>query len=203
MNILFWIANYILYHLIHLMIIFVSNYPAYTLIVNLTNENNTLHMGKDTYKSSKIVLIFIYILPFLSILFTYFSDKQLKEFRLKREHNRVLNRNNTTELKYNINCIYNGLWKYSRHPNYLGEILYFVSLHLIELVSTNDIKCYYGIISIMSMFLTASIPMMEEKLLNKYGKEYSEYKKDVCCLISIKAVIILLILGYILHFFIF
>jgi len=57
-----------------------------------------------------------------------------------------------------------GLWKYSRHPNYFGEILFWVSLFLFGLAA--DPGSWWtgiGVVVMVAMFVFASIPMLDER----------------------------------------
>ena len=71
-----------------------------------------------------------------------------------------------------------GLWRYSRHPNYLGEILFWFSLYLM-LVSVNDKMwvLFVGPLLLVILFGFVSIPMMEKHLIAKYP-EYKDYQKQ-------------------------
>ncbi len=57
-----------------------------------------------------------------------------------------------------------GLWRYSRHPNYFGEILFWVSLWLFGLAAAPEIWwTAIGPVAMITMFVFASIPMMDER----------------------------------------
>ncbi len=58
-----------------------------------------------------------------------------------------------------------GLWRWSRHPNYLGEILFWVSLWLfaIQADPTSWWWTAIGPVAMIAMFASASIPMMDER----------------------------------------
>ena len=62
-----------------------------------------------------------------------------------------------------------GLWGWSRHPNYLGELLFWVSLALFGLAASPGDWwfLFLGVIAMLAMFLGASIPMMEERSLER------------------------------------
>ncbi len=75
-----------------------------------------------------------------------------------------------------------GLWKYSRHPNYLGEIMMWLGLFIYCIVYINGI----GLITILSpIYITvllvavSGIPTLEKEYDKRYvnNKEYEEYKK--------------------------
>ena len=70
-----------------------------------------------------------------------------------------------------------GLWKYSRHPNYLGEILMWwgVGIMYVSLVQSHWFTLF-GAVAVTLLFLLVSIPMMEKRELAK-KPEYAEYKK--------------------------
>ena len=81
--------------------------------------------------------------------------------------------------------IRNGLWKYSRHPNYLGEILMWwgVALSVICVAPT----AWYlatGALANTILFLAVSIPMADGRQSRKEG--FAEYKKQTRMLLPIK-----------------
>ncbi len=82
-----------------------------------------------------------------------------------------------------------GLWKYSRHPNYLGEILCWFGIYLYVYSSLPNTYKVVGLLS--PLFITAlllfvsGIPKLEEKADKKWGsdKRYQRYKKKTARLI--------------------
>ena len=97
------------------------------------------------------------------------SDIQMKKFiKVRNDRSEVLNK---------------GLWKYSRHPNYLGEILIWFGVALTLIVS--HLNYWYlaaGSIVNLLMFLFISIPM-EEKHFKAYKPDYEQYKKETSVLL--------------------
>jgi steroid 5-alpha reductase family enzyme len=79
-----------------------------------------------------------------------------------------------------------GLWKYSRHPNYLGEIMMWWGIYLMML-SIDPSKWYFGVGALANtmMFFVISIPMAEKRLaMNKIG--FDDYKARTRMLLPIK-----------------
>jgi steroid 5-alpha reductase family enzyme len=76
-----------------------------------------------------------------------------------------------------------GLWKYSRHPNYLGEILCWLGIYVYVFSSLDLIGRIVGLLSplLITTLLTfiTGIPILEKKADKKWGKikEYILYKK--------------------------
>jgi steroid 5-alpha reductase family enzyme len=62
-----------------------------------------------------------------------------------------------------------GLWAWSRHPNYLGEIGFWLSLALFGIsASPRDAWwLFVGVALMLAMFLGASIPLMEKRSLER------------------------------------
>ncbi len=82
--------------------------------------------------------------------------------------------------------IRNGLWKYSRHPNYLGEIMMWIGVAIMCLGSlTNYWYLCVGAIINTLMFLFISIPMAEKHQASR-KPNFDEYKKQTRMLLPIK-----------------
>ncbi len=81
-----------------------------------------------------------------------------------------------------------GLWKYSRHPNYFGEILCWIGLFIAVLPYLSGLR-YLFIVSpvyITSLLLFVSgIPPLEKRYDQKYGddRKYQQYKSSTSLLI--------------------
>jgi steroid 5-alpha reductase family enzyme len=62
-----------------------------------------------------------------------------------------------------------GLWAWSRHPNYLGEVGFWLSMALFGVsAAPGDLWwLFIGVAVMVAMFLGASIPMMEKRSLQR------------------------------------
>jgi steroid 5-alpha reductase family enzyme len=74
-------------------------------------------------------------------------------------------------------CIYSGVWKYSRHPNYLGEILVWIGLFIAGLQNFHLLNLP-GVLLIIALFISTSIPMMEKHMLAR-TPSYRDYQRSV------------------------
>jgi|TARA_A100001011_G_scaffold200538_1_gene208846 steroid 5-alpha reductase family enzyme len=76
-----------------------------------------------------------------------------------------------------------GLWKYSRHPNYLGEIILWIGVAIIS-YSSLEINQLFTLISPIFTYLllvyVSGINLLEKSGEKKWGnlKEYRKYKKE-------------------------
>ena len=79
----------------------------------------------------------------------------------------------------------NGLWKYSRHPNYLGEILMWWGIGFAVVVTNFELWwLLIGALLNTILFLSTSIPLAEKRQSRKEG--FTEYKKETRYLLPIK-----------------
>jgi steroid 5-alpha reductase family enzyme len=108
----------------------------------------------------------------LAIGLAYIADDQMKKFRMKPENKGKLMRS--------------GLWKYSRHPNYLGEIMTWWGLFFFSLSAGYDQWWMgAGALTVTMMFMVISIPMLEKRELAR-RPDYAAYKKEVPMLLPLK-----------------
>lgn len=85
--------------------------------------------------------------------------------------------------------ISNGLWRYSRHPNYFGEILAWVGLYIVALPSLEGATQILALVS--PLFITyillfvTGVPILEKLADGKWGGDsaYIDYKKRTSVLI--------------------
>jgi steroid 5-alpha reductase family enzyme len=89
------------------------------------------------------------------VAFEWFADNQLRAF--------VLGPKQPGE------TLRNGLWLYSRHPNYLGEIMIWWSLFLFGYAADPEWLTWglIGPVSMTLMFLGVSIPLLEKRSLER------------------------------------
>ncbi|MGH8561291.1 MAG: DUF1295 domain-containing protein, partial [Nevskiales bacterium] len=79
-----------------------------------------------------------------------------------------------------------GLWGWSRHPNYFGEVSFWWGLMLFGLAAAPDQWWWIvpGALSMTAMFLFASIPFMDNRSLER-RPDYAEYMKKVSALVPL------------------
>ncbi len=141
------IINFIGIHLVPTLVVYSCVLPACYLIINEVNAN---------------IFTFIFcILAIFSASIQGISDIQMHKYRKNKA---------TTFIR-------EGLWKYSRHPNYLGEIMMWWNIGLLSVLTLNNMSyLLIGAILNTCLFMFVSIPLAENKQSVKEG--YEEYKKE-------------------------
>lgn len=138
-------------HLFQTLQIFLGMLPLYPAITEYGGETNGLDILALAVSLSGVVISLI-------------ADEQLRIFKKR----------NTNPQAF----IKTGLWKLSRHPNYVGECIYWLGIFFIGFNANADYwwTCV-GAVSMYLMFRIISIPMMEKRLLES-RPEYAEYKME-------------------------
>ena len=153
---LYPIANFLGIQLFPTLIVFAQMY----VIIEITTRN--LDLSIAALIPSLVVLISVYI--------QYVSDKQMYDFRQQTVKKRVMD---------------TGLWQYSRHPNYFGEIMVWWGMYLFYFSATMQFNFLITAPILMTMlFMFISIPMMENKIL-KTRPEYKDYQANTSMLIPL------------------
>lgn len=97
------------------------------------------------------------------------ADEQLRQFTVARK---------TREAICDV-----GLWRYSRHPNYFGEVLIWTGPILMAIGSSQfEWWMASGALAMLGLFTFASIPMMERRQLRK-KPAYAQYQRRTSMLI--------------------
>jgi steroid 5-alpha reductase family enzyme len=77
------------------------------------------------------------------------ADEQMRAFAATKQPGEIMQR---------------GLWRHARHPNYLGEIGFWVSLWLFAVSAAPGVWWVaVGPIAMIALFLGASIPLLDER----------------------------------------
>ena len=155
------VVNFVGIHLVPTLVVYGCVLPiafAYQQSTNLT------------LKTGNVVGCYaFFVVSVLAVLLQGVADYQMHVYRKNRTGN----------------FMQKGLWKYSRHPNYLGEILMWWGVAL-SFVCVMPQKWYLiaGAVANTLLFLFVSIPMADKRQSRKVGWE--EYKAHTRMLLPIK-----------------
>ena len=140
-------------------IVYAASIPSFLFVIDNLNIEYIQFIG------------FIVIL--MSVIIEMKADIDIHEFKKIRS-----SRNEIIRI---------GLWKYSRHPNYFGEICFWYGIAMVYIFCDFIKNWYYifGAVLVNALFLGISIPLAE-KNLRKYKEGFDEYKKNTSMLIPIQ-----------------
>jgi steroid 5-alpha reductase family enzyme len=89
-----------------------------------------------------------------AVVLEFVADLQMHRFAAAKAPGQVMDR---------------GLWSWSRHPNYVGEVSFWLALGFFGLAAAPGAWAWalIGTVLMLAMFLGASIPMMEKRSLER------------------------------------
>jgi steroid 5-alpha reductase family enzyme len=152
----YWPASFFGIHLFPTIMVYLGCLPLYAITRPDSNRLNWLDPLGEVVLLGAILLAFV-------------ADEQLRRFRMRPANaGKVINV---------------GLWARSRHPNYLGEIGTWWGLWLLAMAA--GVKWWWtvaGAAAITAMFVFASIPMMEKRLLVT-RPDYAAYRAETSMLL--------------------
>lgn len=141
------LTNFFGINMMPTLIVFANMVPAY--------------FSATVSKTIGVLTVLGAIVCLLAVLFQIISDNQMRRFRLSEQSGHIDS----------------GLWKYSRHPNYLGEVMLWWGVYIMMLGAAPHY--WWAVVAPVLMtllFVFISIPMMEERLMaTKQG--YEDYRK--------------------------
>jgi steroid 5-alpha reductase family enzyme len=151
---LYWLTNLGGIHLFPTVVVYLCLIPVYFLV---------------TAPASGFVFILTgFAVSVLAASIEFIADEQMKGFKKNAGPGEYIDL---------------GLWRYSRHPNYFGEITFWAGLFIMSLgVPDSHLWPAVGACVILLMFLFASIPMMEERTL-RLKPDYAKQIKAVSILV--------------------
>jgi steroid 5-alpha reductase family enzyme len=148
---LWFLTNLVGINVMPTIIVFLALIPAYFGIGPKGALNNLTVLG--------------FAMCAVAVLIQAIADKQMDFFRENKS--------------FKNQCIDRGLWRYSRHPNYFGEVLFWWGIWLMQMgVTPQKWATVIGPVVMTLLFLFVSIPMMERYILLS-KTSYNSYQKQV------------------------
>ena len=157
-GVFYWLVSFLGIHLFPTVLVFAGCIPLYYIFQEPSG------LG--------IIDLVATVVGIGAIIIEAAADNQLRKFRLSKEpgSSRIMD---------------SGLWGWSRHPNYFGEISFWVSIFLfsLPLFLSGMYWLISGMIMMIILFVFISIPMMEKREMRKEG--YKAYRKRVSALVPL------------------
>jgi steroid 5-alpha reductase family enzyme len=135
----------------------------------LLGSSSIYYIYINTHVDSVLDSLFL-LFTFSGVLLEYIADKQLNDFRQFKKKSK--------ENRFAV--LSQGLWKYSRHPNYLGEMIFWWGLFGLGYVYHAPLWTILGPLLITLTMIFGSIPMSEERLFRKYPEyKFVQQRKSI------------------------
>jgi steroid 5-alpha reductase family enzyme len=153
---LYWLVSLLAIHLFPTVVVFLGCLPLWLALAEGPRPLGAL----DAIGA---------LLAFGGTALEFVADNQLRRFRLAGPPP-----GSTLE---------SGLWAWSRHPNYLGEILFWLGLASFGMAAGGfRWWAWLGALAMLAMFRFASLPMIEKRMLAR-RPSYGERQRRVSLLI--------------------
>lgn len=142
-------------------------FPTVMVFLGILPLHGALRAGAAPFGALDVAAA---VVTLAAIVIEAVADEQLRTFRrAKREDGDI--------------CTV-GLWSWSRHPNYFGEISFWVGLFLFGLAGGAPLWTGVGVVAMVALFVGASIPLAEKRSLAR-RPHYAEHQKRVSMLIPL------------------
>ncbi len=120
----------------------------------------------------KITLIIAAVVMGIAFIGEQFADQQLYRFKLNPEH-----QGKTMD---------QGLWRYSRHPNYFFEWLHWFAYPIIGLAAGQYLLWIYPVLMWLFLYYVTGIPFSEKQAIKSRGQNYLDYQQKTSIFIPRK-----------------
>lgn len=154
---LYWVVSFVALHFFPTVLVFLGVVPLYTAVVEAPAGFGVLDVVAAVVTLGAIVIEAV-------------ADEQLRNFR--------------RSMRADGGICNVGLWSWSRHPNYFGEIGFWLGLFLFGLAAGAPWWTGLGFVSMVALFVGASIPMAEKRSLAR-RPAYAEHQKKVSMLVPL------------------
>jgi steroid 5-alpha reductase family enzyme len=151
---LYWLVSFSALHFFPTVMVYLGIIPLYTALV--TNP-----------RGFGVLDVVAAIVTFAAVIIETVADEQLRNFRRSHEAGGICDV---------------GLWAWSRHPNYFGEISFWVGLWIFGLAAGAPWWSVVGVVAMIALFAGASIPLAEKRSIAR-RPHYVEHQRRVSMLI--------------------
>jgi len=145
----YWPVSFLAIHLFPTLVVFLGCLPLWPALATGSRPFGALDVIATLAAAAGIAL-------------EHVADDALRRFRQSRPPPGAL--------------LDSGLWAWSRHPNYLGEILFWWGLALFGFAAAGPLWWIpLGALVISAMFLAASLPLIETRMAERRGAAWTSY----------------------------
>ncbi|MCU4707464.1 DUF1295 domain-containing protein [Acinetobacter pittii] len=120
----------------------------------------------------KVALVIAAVIMAIAFIGEQLADQQLYRFKLNPDHH-----GKTMD---------QGLWRYSRHPNYFFEWLHWFAYPIIGLAAGQYVLWIYPLLMWLFLYYVTGIPFSEKQAIKSRGQNYLDYQQKTSMFIPRK-----------------
>ena len=151
----YWPLSFFGFHLFPTVIVFAAGVPIF--------------YATTASKGLNVVDALAAIVTLAAIVIEAVSDKQMRRYVLSENRNAGTYRG--------------GLWAYSRHPNYFGEVLFWWGMFLFVMAADpHHYWTVFGPVLVTALFVFVSLPLIEDRMCVSHP-DYPTLQKEISILI--------------------
>jgi len=154
---LWWLVNLLGIHLMPTVLVFLGCIAIHVCTLGNTNPLNGFDALGVAIGASALWI-------------EYTADNQLRQFRLNPENSGK--------------TLATGVWAWCRHPNYLGEIGFWIALFVFSWAAVNQGAlelAVWGPVAMIILFVAITIPMIDKRLIARAG--FAQHKANTFALL--------------------
>ena len=151
----YWVVSLLALHLMPTGMVFLGVLPLHAALVT----------GASGFGALDVVAALVTL---AAIAIETVADEQLHTFRLHKQEDGAI-------------CTL-GLWGWSRHPNYFGEISFWGGLWLFGVAAGAPWWTAIGVVAMIALFVGVSIPLADRRSLTR-RPHYAEHQRRVSMLV--------------------
>jgi steroid 5-alpha reductase family enzyme len=151
----YWVVSFFGFHLAPTLIVFAACVPVF--------------FACTSQRPFGLIDVIATVVTTLAIIIETVSDAQMRS---------AVARDDLSETTFR-----GGLWKYSRHPNYFGEVLFWWGLYCFALGAGAEYWwTIFGPLGVTALFLFVSLPLIEDRMQRR-RPDYEQVRAQVSALI--------------------
>ncbi len=146
--------GFLLFFIFQTFLVFLFFLPMWTLL------NVEAGLWSSEYKIALVIAAIVMVIAFTG---EQLADQQLYRFKLNPEnHGKTMDQ---------------GLWRYSRHPNYFFEWLHWFAYPIIGLAADEYLLWIYPVLMWLFLYYVTGIPFSEKQAIKSRGQNYLDYQQ--------------------------
>ena len=174
---LFFVFNVLFISLAQSVLLFLITTPAYILLLTARLITPSTPYS-DKFTTSDLIFSRIFV---VLVVLEFLADQQHWDFQKAKKQYQATAKVpvNWTQVQLDRGFVVSGLWSWSRHPNFLAEQAFWLTLYQWSCVDTNTFLNWTGVGALGYLILFQASTWFTEMITARKYPEYAEYQARV------------------------